>query len=158
MVENDVIIMVTDTGKFKTIGNELESLLKNLTDSSNNKVFKSVLLGFPEEQFRGYEFPLAICYVKGANYQSNTLMKRNTPEYIDAVIGIIVTGDTRSRYEKIVDLMDLIQEKFETDDNWIHLNGKVRLTKLNDSALTIMENGENISSVAIFTLKHHVYK
>ena len=153
-----MIVMVTDTGKFKTIGNELESLLKNLTDSSNNKVFKSVLLGFPEEQFRGYEFPLAICYVKGANYQSNTLMKRNTPEYIDSVIGIIVTGDTRSRYEKIVDLMDLIQEKFETDDNWIHLNGHVRLTKLNDSALTIMENGENIASVAIFTLKHHVYK
>ena len=150
--------MVTDTGKFKTIGNELESLLKNLTDSSNNKVFKSVLLGFPEEQVRGYEFPLAICYVKGANYQSNTLMKRNTPEYIDAVIGIIVTGDTRSRYEKIVDLMDLVQEKFETDNDWIHLNGKVRLTKLSDSALTIMENGENIASVAIFTLKHHVYK
>ena len=153
-----MIIMVTDTGKFKTIGNELESLLKNLTDSNENKVFKSVLLGFPEEQFRGFEFPLAICYVKGANYQSNTLMKRNTPEYIDSVMGIIVTGDTRSRYEKIVDLMDLVQEKFETDDNRIHLNGHVRLTKLNDSALTIMENGENIASVAIFTLKHHVYK
>ena len=101
---------------------------------------------------------MAICYVKGANYLSDTFQKRNTPEYIDSVIGAIVTGDTKSRYEKIVQIMDIIQEKFETSNDWISLNNTVRLTKISDSALTIMEQGDNLASVAIFTLKHHVYK
>ena len=39
--------MVSDTNKFQNIGHELETLLTELTDSDDNKVFENVLLGFP---------------------------------------------------------------------------------------------------------------
>ena len=112
---------------------------------------------FPESEFRGFTFPLAICYVKGATYD-DTFGISNRPKYINSVIGVVVTGDTRTRYEKITEIMDLIQYKFEYDNNWIKLNNTVRRTFVTDSALTIMPTNNDLASVAIFTLRHHVFK
>ena len=83
---------------------------------------------------------------------------RNIPKWIHSVIGVVVTGDTRSRYEKITEIMDLIQTQFHDDYDWIKLNGTVRQTFIEDSALTIMPTGNDLASVAIFTLRHHVFK
>lgn len=168
---------------FTNIGNQLESLLSELTypviientddvteDNDENTeedeteetetpipVFKNVLLGFPETDFRGFEFPLAVCYVKGGEYD-DTFGIRNMPRYLKSVIGVVVTGDTRSRYEKITEIMDIIQTQFHDNDDWIKLNGTVRRTFIEDSALTIMPTGNDLASVAIFTLRHHVFK
>ena len=153
---------------FTNIGVQLESLLTDLTypviteeenesEETGDPVFSNVLLGFPETDFRGFTFPLAVCYVKGAEYD-DTYGIRNMPKYINSVVGVVVTGDTRSRYEKITGIMDLINQQFHDDDNWIKLNGTVRRTFIEDSALTIMPTGNDLASVAIFTLKHHVFK
>lgn len=158
------------TNTFANVNTQLESLLTGLTypvDVTENEnatdetepipVFKNVLMGFPETDFRGFEFPLAVCYVKGGDYD-DTFGLRNIPKWIHSVIGVVVTGDTRSRYEKITEIMDLIQTQFHDDYNWIKLNGTVRQTFIEDSALTIMPTGNDLASVAIFTLKHHVFK
>lgn len=150
------------TNTFKNVNIQLESLLQELTYPTGHQeegslVFKSVLLGFPETDFRGFEFPLAVCYVKGGDYD-DTFGLRNIPKWIHSVIGVVVTGDTRSRYEKITEIMDLIQTQFHDDYDWIKLNGTVRQTFIEDSALTIMPTGNDLASVAIFTLKHHVFK
>ena len=156
--------MTIDT-TFTNIGTQLESLLsglvypnEDLEETDECPVFEGVLLGFPESDFRGFRFPLAVTYVKGANYANETLNKRNTPNYIQSVIGVIVTGNTQSRYAKITELMDLIQDKFENDNNWIKLNNTVRRTEIESSALTIIPTGNELSSIAVFSLKHHVYK
>lgn len=148
---------------FTNVGVQLESLLSELTypvtdnDDVEDLVFKNVLLGFPETDFRGFTFPLAVCYVKGAEYD-DTFGLRNIPRNIRSVIGVVVTGDTRSRYEKITEIMDLINQQFHDNDDWIKLNGTVRRTFIEDSALTIMPTGNDLASVAIFTLRHHVFK
>ena len=142
---------------FTNVGEQLESLLTELTDTNGDIVFKNVLLGFPETDFRGFTFPLAVCYVKGADYD-DTFGIRNLPKYIHSVIGVVVTGDTRSRYEQIARIMDLINQQFHDNDDWIKLNGTVRQTFIEDSALTIMPTGNDLASVAIFTLRHHVFK
>ena len=148
---------------FTNVNTQLESLLQELTyppaegEETGEPVFKTVLLGFPESEFRGFTFPLAICYVKGATYD-DTFGISNRPKYINSVIGVIVTGDTRTRYEKITAIMDLIQHKFEFDKDWIKLNNTVRRTFVTDSALTIMQTNNDLASVAIFTLRHHVFK
>ena len=148
---------------FTNVGVQLESLLSELTypvtdnDDVEDLVFKNVLLGFPETDFRGFTFPLAVCYVKGAEYD-DTFGLKNIPMNIRSVIGVVVTGDTRSRYEKITEIMDLINQQFHDNDDWIKLNGTVRRTFIEDSALTIMPTGNDLASVAIFTLRHHVFK
>lgn len=148
---------------FTNVGVQLESLLSELTypvtdnDDVEDLVFKNVLLGFPETDFRGFTFPLAVCYVKGAEYD-DTFGLKNIPRNIRSVIGVVVTGDTRSRYEKITEIMDLINQQFHDNDDWIKLNGTVRRTFIEDSALTIMPTGNDLASVAIFTLRHHVFK
>ena len=148
---------------FTNVGVQLESLLSELTypvtdnDDVEDLVFKNVLLGFPETDFRGFTFPLAVCYVKGAEYD-DTFGLKNIPRNIKSVIGVVVTGDTRSRYEKITEIMDLINQQFHDNDDWIKLNGTVRRTFIEDSALTIMPTGNDLASVAIFTLRHHVFK
>ena len=143
---------------FTNVGTQLESLLTNLTDSNDTKVFEGVLLGFPESDFRGFRFPLAVTYIKGASYANETLNKRNTPNYIQSVIGVIVTGDVKSRYDKITEIMDLLQDKFEHNQDWIRLNDTVRRTEIESSGLTIIPTGNELASIAVFSLKHHVYK
>ena len=142
---------------FTNVGVQLESLLSELTDTQGDLVFNNVLLGFPETDFRGFTFPLAVCYIKGADYD-DTFGIRNLPKDIHSVIGVVVTGDTRSRYEQITEIMDLINQQFHDNDDWIKLNGTVRRTFIEDSALTIMPTGNDLASVAIFTLRHHVFK
>ena len=148
---------------FTNVGTQLESLLTELTypptgnEETGDTVFKHVLLGFPETDFKGFQFPLAVCYIKGAEYD-DTFGIKNMPKYIKSVIGVVVTGDTRSRYEKVTAIMDLLNSKFHDSDDWIKLNGTVRHTFIEDSALTIMPTGTDLASVAIFTLKHHVFK
>ena len=96
------------TKTFTNVNIQLESLLTELTYPTENEeeegipVFKNVLLGFPETDFRGFTFPLAVCYIKGGEYD-DTFGIKNIPRYINSVIGIVVTGDTRSRYEKITE-------------------------------------------------------
>ena len=69
---------------FTNVGVQLESLLSELTypvtdnDDVEDLVFKNVLLGFPETDFRGFTFPLAVCYVKGAEYD-DTFGLKNIP-------------------------------------------------------------------------------
>ena len=136
------------TKTFTNVNIQLESLLTELTDGTGNPVFKNVLLGFPENDFRGFEFPLAVCYVKGGEYD-DTFGIKNIPRYINSVIGVVVTGDTRSRYEKITGIMDIIQSQFHDNDDWIKLNGTVRRTFIQDSALTIfyIKYSQNVKKI-----------
>lgn len=154
---------MTTNKTFTNIDTQIESLLQELTyppnegEETGEPVFKNVLVGFPESEFRGFTFPLAICYVKGATYD-DTFGINNRPKYINSVIGVVVTGDNRTRYEKLREIMDLIQYKFEYDKNWIKLNNTVRRVFVTDSALAIMQTNNDLASVAIFTLRHHVFK
>lgn len=142
---------------FTNVDNQKDILLNNLEDS-NGKIFEEVMLGEPETDFRGFRFPLAIHYCKGASYATKTFNKKNTPEYINSVIGVIVTGDKKSRYKKITAIVDIIQDKFQHDNDWITLNDTVRITEIESSAITIIPTGNGLASIAVFSLKHHVYK
>ena len=148
--------MTIDT-TFTNVDNQKEFLLTNLEDSEG-KVFEGVMMGMSETDFRGFRFPLAVHYCKGASYANETFNKKNTPDYINSVIGVIVTGNEKGRYQKITAIMDIIQDKFEHDDDWITLNDTVRVTKIESSAITIIPTGNELASLGVFSLKHHVYK
>lgn len=150
--------MTTDTNKFKNINLQLQSLLENLKDTNNNPIFESVLLGIPNNDFRGYRFPIAIVRLNEGRYATNTFTKRNTPEWIHTSIGIFCTGDIQESYMQAIEIMDNIQEHFETDNNWITLNNTVRLTEIEQSLVNDIPTDEVLMRIVVFNLKHHVYK
>lgn len=150
--------MTTDTNKFTTIDSELKTLLESLVDDNNKPYFKTVIRGIPNANYRGFNFPVAITRITGANYTTATFNKRNTAEYVNSSIGVLVAGDVQGSYDFLLEIMDKIQEKFETDDTWIYLNNKVRLTKLESSAINDISSDESLIRIGVFSLKHHVYK
>ena len=150
--------MTTDTNKFQNINLQLKSLLENLKDTNNNAIFESVLLGIPNNDFRGYRFPIAIVRLNEGRYATNTFNKRNTPEWIHTSIGIFVTGEIQESYMRAMEIMDIIQEKFETDNDWISLNKTVRLTEIEQSLVNDIPTDEVLMRIVVFNLKHHVYK
>ena len=149
--------MTTDT-TFKNVNTQLKSLLEYLTDNDDNPYFESVLLGIPNSNFRGFRFPIAIVRTVKGEYKTGTFNKRNTPEWIHSSIGILVTGDIQESYEFLVDLIDVIQDKWEHDQSWISLNNTVRLTEIENSEILDVPSDETIIRMGVFSLKHHIYK
>jgi hypothetical protein len=149
--------MTTDTNKFQNINLQLQSLLENLT-IDGDKVFESVLLGIPNNDFRGYRFPISIIRLVKGTYATETFNKRNTPNWIHTSIGIFCTGEMQESYMQAIKIMDKIQEKFETDRDWITLNGKVRLTEIEQSLVNDIPTEEALMRIVVFNLRHHVYK
>lgn len=149
--------MTTDT-TFKNVNTQLKSLLESLTDNDDNPYFESVLLGIPNSNFRGFRFPIAIVRTVKGEYKTGTFNKRNTPEWIHSSIGILVTGDIQESYEFLVDLIDVIQDKWEHDQSWISLNNTVRLTEIENSEILDVPSDETIIRMGVFSLKHHIYK
>ena len=70
--------MTTDT-TFTNINTQLKELLNSLMDNDDNPYFKSVLLGIPNSNFRGFQFPIAIVRTVKGDYKTGTFNKRNTP-------------------------------------------------------------------------------
>lgn len=149
--------MTIDT-TFKNVNTQLKSLLESLTDNEDNPYFESVLLGIPNSNFRGFRFPIAIVRTVKGKYKTGTFNKRNTPEWIHSTIGILVTGDIQESYEFLVDLIDVIQDKWEHDQSWISLNNTVRLTEIEHSEILDVPSDETIIRMGVFSLKHHIYK
>lgn len=149
--------MTTDT-TFKNVNTQLKSLLESLTDNDDNPYFESVLLGIPNSNFRGFRFPIAIVRTVKGEYKTGTFNKKNTPEWIHSTIGILVTGDIQESYEFLVDLIDVIQDKWEHDQSWISLNNTVRLTEIESSEILDVPSDETIIRMGVFSLKHHIYK
>ncbi len=149
--------MTTDT-TFTNINTQLKELLDSLMDNDDNPYFKSVLLGIPNSNFRGFQFPIAIVRTVKGDYKTGTFNKRNTPEWIHSTIGILVTGDIQKSYQNLIEIIDVIQEKWEHDNDWITLNNTVRLTEIESSEILDVPSDETIIRMGVFSLKHHIYK
>ena len=149
--------MTTDT-TFTNINTQLKELLNSLMDNDDNPYFKSVLLGIPNSNFRGFQFPIAIVRTVKGDYKTGTFNKRNTPEWIHSTIGILVTGDIQKSYQNLIGIIDVIQEKWEHDNDWITLNNTVRLTEIESSEILDVPSDETIIRMGVFSLKHHIYK
>ena len=149
--------MTTDT-TFANVNKQLKELLESLVNENNEPCFKSVLLGIPNTNFRGFRFPIAIVRTVRGDYKTGTFNKRNTPEWIHSTIGILVTGDVQESYEFLIGLIDVIQEKWEHDNDWITLNNTVRLTEIENSEILDVPSDETIIRMGVFSLKHHIYK
>lgn len=150
--------MTTDTNKFRNIELQLKELLESLTDNNNEPYFESVIRGIPNNNYRGFTFPIAIVRTRGVEYKTATFNKRNTPEYINSSIGILVAGDQQESYDYLLDIMDKIQEHFETNPNWINVNGTNRITTIESSAINNISSEETLIRIGVFDLKHHVYE
>ena len=149
--------MTTDT-TFANVNKQLKELLESLVNENNESYFESVLLGIPNTNFRGFRFPIAIVRTVRGDYKTGTFNKRNTPEWIHSTIGILVTGDVQESYEFLIGLIDVIQEKWEHDNDWITLNNTVRLTEIENSEILDVPSDETIIRMGVFSLKHHIYK
>lgn len=149
--------MTIDT-RFANVNKELKELLESLVDNEDKPYFESVLLGIPNTNFRGFRFPIAIVRTTKGDYTTPTFNKKNTPEWIHSTIGILVAGDIQESYEFLVDLIDIIQDKWEHDKNWITLNNTVRITEIESSEILDVPSDETIIRMGVFSLKHHIYK
>ncbi len=143
---------------FANVNKQLKDLLESLVDKDDNPYFESVLLGIPNSNFRGFRFPIAIVRTVRGDYKTETFNKKNTPEWIHSTIGILVTGDVQESYEFLIDLIDVIQDKWEHDDTWIKLNDTVRLTEIESTEILDVPSDETIIRMAVFSLRHHIYK
>ena len=150
--------MTTDKNKFMNISLQLKALLEGLTDNENKPIFESVLLGIPNSRFRGFRFPISIVRIKEGEYQTGTFNKRNTADWIHSSIGILTSGDAQESYCQAIKIMDLVQEKLETEKTWQTLNNTVRITEIERSLVDDIQSDELLVRIVIFDLKHHVYK
>ena len=148
---------------FANIGNELTNLLSSLTypvtteETTPELVFKTVLKGYPEKNINTFKGPVAVTYMKGTPSFIDTFAKHNYPEVKESVIGFVIKGTQTSKYEKAVNILDLIEEKFRSDHNWIKVNDTVRNTKIKNTTITPVEQGKTLSVLVVIELSHHVY-
>lgn len=143
---------------FKNVNVQLKDLLESLVDKDDKPYFESVLKGIPNSNFRGFRFPIAIVRTIREDYKTETFNKKNTPEWIYSTIGILVTGDVEESYDFLIEIMDVISEKWKHDNNWITLNNTVRLTEVERSEVLDVPSDEILIRMGVFSLKHHVYK
>ena len=156
--------MVTATNKNKKIGEWLQGLLENLTDDDNKQIFKKVLLGIDEQQIKTFgDGVLATTYVKGADYQE-TFGIHNRPVYIKSNIAFIIKGTSEAKYDKGIEIYDLLQDLLEKNKDWHILidetNNKriVRDTDVLSSSFTLSPVAKKLSIIGFFELRHHVFK
>ena len=156
--------MVTATKKNQLIGEWLQRLLENLTDESDNKYFKKVVLGYDVNQIKTFgDGVVATCYITGADYRE-TFGIHNRPAYIKSTIAFIIKGNDIAKYNKAIEIYDLLQEQLETNEDWQKLidevNHKniVRDTDVINSYLTLSPTGKRLDILGFFELRHHVFK
>lgn len=156
--------MVTATKKNKLIGEWLQNLLINLTDDENEPYFKKVLLGYDVNQIKTFgDGVLATCYVTGADY-AETFGIHNRPVYIKSTMAFIIKGNDESKYNKAIEIYDLLQEQLESNPEWQklidELNHKniVRDTDVLNSYLTLSPTGKRLDILGFFELRHHIFK
>lgn len=156
--------MVTATKKNKLIGEWLHSLLENLTNEKDEPYFKKVLLGYDVNQIKLFgDGVLATCYVNGAEYVE-TFGIHNRPKYIKSAMAFIIKGNDTAKYNKAIEIYDLLQENFESNTDWHKLidetTGKkiVRDTDVLNSYLTLSPTGKRLDILGFFELRHHVFK
>lgn len=140
------------------IGEQLKTLLNGLNyPNTNNKVFKKVLKGYPEQDIFTFEGPLCVTYVKSTSSYVDTMSRHNKPEYRESVIGIVIKGTQTKKYDKATEIIDIIEDKFSSDHNWIRLNNTVRNTQIRKCTTTPVQSGRKLNVLVVFELKHHVY-
>jgi len=156
--------MTTATSKNKLIGEWLCSLLTNLSDSDQQPCFKKVLLGYDVNQIKTFgDGVLATCYITGADY-AETFGIHNRPVYIKSTVAFIIKGNDQSKYNKAIEIYDLLQENFESNKDWQKLVDEtahkniVRDTDVLNTYLTLSPTGKRLDILGFFELRHHVFK
>lgn len=153
--------MVTAKNKNKLTGEWLHDLLKNLTDDNNTPYFKKVLLGYDVNQIKTFgDGVLATCYVTGAEY-AETFGIHNKPRYIKSTVAFIIKGNDTSKYNKAIEIYDVLQENFETNLDWRKLEVPERVVRDTDvlnTYLTLSPTGKRLDILGFFELRHHVFK
>ena len=153
--------MVTATNKNKMIGEWLQGLLENLTDDNNDPYFKKVLLGYDVNQIKTFgDGVLATCYVTGADY-AETFGVHNRPTHIKSTLAFIIKGNNTAKYNKAVEIYDLMQDQLEKNPEWQKLEipeRVVRDTDVLNTYLTLTPTGKRLDILGFFELRHHVFK
>lgn len=153
--------MVTAKNKNRLTGEWLHNLLENLTDSQGQPYFKKVLLGYDVNQIKTFgDGVLATCYITGAEY-AETFGIHNRPKYIKSTVAFIIKGNDLSKYNKAIEIYDLLQENFETNGDWMKLEVPERVVRDTDvlnSYLTLSSTGKRLDILGFFELRHHVFK
>lgn len=155
-------VLVTATKKNKLTGEWLQRLLMNLTDEYDKPYFKKVLLGYDVNQIKTFgDGVLATCYVTGGDYQE-TFGIHNRPVYIKSTMAFIIKGNDESKYNKSIEIYDLIQENLERNLEWqkLIIDNKriIRDTDVINSYLTLSPTGKRLDILGFFELRHHVFK
>ena len=156
--------MTTATQKNELIGEWLKGLLENLSDDNDEKYFKKVILGYDVNQIKTFgDGVVATCYITGADY-AETFGIHNRPVYIKSTIAFIIKGNDTAKYNKAVEIYDLLQEQLESNHDWQILvdetnNKRVcRDTDVINSYLTLSPTGKRLDILGFFELRHHVFK
>ena len=156
--------MATATKKNKLIGEWLQRLLTDLKDPNGKPYFKKVVLGYDVNQIKTFgDGVIATCYVTGADY-AETFGRHNIPTHIRSNVAFIIKGNDTGKYNKAIEIYDLLQENFESNTDWHKLidetTGKKIARDLDvlNTYLTLSPTGKRLDILGFFELRHHVYK
>lgn len=138
------------------IGLALESLMQDLKDDNNRKVFDKVIVGLGENDVKQFKRCIGIAYIKGANDFKDTFGTRNVPNSINTVVAFVVKGTQRARYDEAMKIADIILYKFRHDNDWIYLNNTVRGTKITNFNVSLFPNNKKLDIACVFTLTHTI--
>ena len=130
---------------------ELTSLLVD------NKLATSVLRGFPEDLKNTNKGNIASIFMDGLDYPTErTMSKRNRPDFLNCIIGLIEKGTKTAKHDKIRTTVVTIASQFETNSDWITLNDTVRDTEVLGVKITPENNNKTLLTTGIISLKHDV--
>lgn len=76
------------------------------------------MLGYDVNQIKTFgDGVIATCYITGADYVE-TFGRHNIPIHIRSTVAFIIKGNDTAKYNKAIEIYDLLQENFESNTDW----------------------------------------
>ena len=136
--------------------NILQAPVELTTLLDDTGYFVNILRGFPEN-IKNMNGDTATIFMDGLEYPDERPMsQRNRPDFLNCIIGLISKGTTTAKHDIVRTNAVNILSQFETDEDWITLNGTVRDTQITGLKITPENSNNTLLTTAIISLKHDV--
>ena len=133
--------------------NILQAPIELTTLLDGTGYFTNILRGFPEN-IKNMNGDTATIFMDGLDYPTErTMSKRNRPDFLNCIIGLISKGTTTSKHDTIRTSAVNILSQFETNQDWITLNDTVRDTQVVGLKITPENSNNTFLTTAVISLK-----